>query len=169
MIWLMMNAAMKPPIMLPSPPSTQIMKISGPNVLPMKGCTSYCSAKRQAPRPASAPPIADVTRDAPLIDAHESDDLAVLSDRANGGADIGALEEEIERGRSHQRHAEGQQARVADIDAADLDDRQPHPDVAEVGGEKKRGEALQEVEQAAGGEKLVDRRRAQNRCDDQDV
>src|SRR5262249_61160937 len=62
MIWLMMNAAMKPPIMLPSPPNTQIMKISGPNVLPMKGCTSYCSAKRQAPRPASAPPIADVPR-----------------------------------------------------------------------------------------------------------
>src|SRR5512133_92724 len=103
MIWLMMNAAMKPPIMLPSPPSTQIMKMSGPKVFPMKGCTSYCSASRQAPRPASAP----------LIAAHEADDLAVLSDRANGGADIGPLEKEIERGRSHQRHAEGEQARVA--------------------------------------------------------
>ena len=62
MIWLMMKEAMKPPIMLPRPPSTQIMKMTGPNVLPMKGCTSYCSASRQAASPASAPPIAEVTR-----------------------------------------------------------------------------------------------------------
>ena len=62
MIWLMMKAATKPPIMLPSPPSTQIMKISGPKVLPMKGCTSYCRASRQAASPPSAPPIADVMR-----------------------------------------------------------------------------------------------------------
>ena len=106
---------------------------------------------------------------APLIDAHEADDLAVLGDGANGGADISALEEEIERGRARQRHAESQQARVADIDAADLEHRQAHADIAEVGGENQRGEALQEVEQAAGGEELVDRRRAENRCNDQEV
>ena len=62
MIWLMMKAAIKPPIMSPSPPSTQIMKMSGPNVLPMNGWTSYCNDSRQAARPASAPPIAEVTR-----------------------------------------------------------------------------------------------------------
>src|SRR5262245_20805076 len=37
MNWLMMKAAMKPPIMLPRPPSTQIMKISGPNCRPICG------------------------------------------------------------------------------------------------------------------------------------
>ena len=58
----MTKAAMKPPIMSPSPPSTQIMKMSGPNVLPMKGWTSYCSDSRQAASPANAPPIAEVTR-----------------------------------------------------------------------------------------------------------
>jgi hypothetical protein len=35
MIWLITKAAMKPPIMLPSPPSTQIMKMTGPKVLPI--------------------------------------------------------------------------------------------------------------------------------------
>src|SRR6266849_1269883 len=43
MISLMIKAATKPPIILPSPPSTQIMNVSGPKVLPIKGCTSYCS------------------------------------------------------------------------------------------------------------------------------
>ena len=37
MNWLMMKAATKPPIMLPRPPSTQIMKISGPNCRPICG------------------------------------------------------------------------------------------------------------------------------------
>ena len=60
--WLMTKAAMKPPIISPSPPSTQIMKMRGPKVLPMKGWTSYCNDRRQAASPASAPPIAEVTR-----------------------------------------------------------------------------------------------------------
>ena len=115
MIWLMMKAAMKPPIMLPSPPSTQIMKMSGPNVLPMKGCTSYCSASRQAREPGErAADRRGHEIDAPLVDAHQAHDLAVLRDGADRGADIGALEEEIERDRADQRDAEGEQAREAD-------------------------------------------------------
>jgi hypothetical protein len=35
------------------------------------------------------------------------------------------------------------QPRIADIDAAELDDRQPHADIAELGAEQERGEALQ--------------------------
>ena len=54
--------ATKPPIMLPSPPSTQIRKVIGPKVRPMNGCTSYCSTSRQEASPASAPPIAEVMR-----------------------------------------------------------------------------------------------------------
>src|SRR6266851_5741380 len=56
------NAAIKPPTKLPSPPSTQIRKVIGPNDRPTKGCTSYCSTRRQAARPASAPPSAEVMR-----------------------------------------------------------------------------------------------------------
>ncbi len=88
MIWLMMKAATKPPIMLPSPPSTQIMKMSGPNVLPMNGCTSYCSASRQARE--TGQPAADRRGDeidAALVDAHQADDLAILGDGADGGAE----------------------------------------------------------------------------------
>src|SRR5207247_9150131 len=107
--------------------------------------------------------------DASLIDAHQTDDVTVLRDRADGGPNVRSLQEEIERGRSRQRHAEGQQARVADIDAADLDDWQPHPYIAEISGEDEGREALQEIEQPAGGEQLIDRRRAENRSDDQEV
>ncbi len=87
MIWLMMKAATKPPIMLPSPPSTQIMKMSGPNVLPMKGCTSYCNASRQAREAGErAADRRGDQIDAPLVDAHQAHDLAVLRDRADRGA-----------------------------------------------------------------------------------
>jgi hypothetical protein len=96
--------------------------------------------------------------DASLVDTHEPDDLAILGDRANRSADVGAFEKEIQRRRSRERDAESEQARVADIDPPDLEHRQPHSNVAEVGRKKQRGEALQEVEQPAGGEKLVDRR-----------
>ena len=78
-------------------------------------------------------------------------------------------QEEIERDRADQRHREGQQARRADVDVAELDDRQAHADVAELGAEQQRGEALQEEQQAAGGQQLVDRRRAENRRDDQEM
>src|SRR5207253_6144048 len=64
-----------------------------------------------------------------LVDAHEPDDLAILGDRANGSADVGAFEKEIQHRRSRERDAESEQARVADIDAADLEHRQPHSDV----------------------------------------
>ena len=93
MIWLMMKEAMKPPIMLPSPPSTQIMKMTGPNVLPMMGCTSYC--KDQQAGGEAGQRAADRRRhqiDAALIDAHQADDFAILRDGADRGADIGALE-----------------------------------------------------------------------------
>lgn len=56
------KAAMKPPMKLPSPPSTQIRKVIGPKERPTKGCTSYCSTSRQAASPASAPPSAEVMR-----------------------------------------------------------------------------------------------------------
>src|SRR6516165_2487610 len=109
MIWLMMNAATKPPIMLPSPPSanhedkrTERIPDEGMHVVLQRQQTGAEAGKRAADRRRDE-------IDAALIDAHEPDDLAVLSDRANGGADISALEEEIERGRSNQRHAEGQQ------------------------------------------------------------
>jgi hypothetical protein len=103
---------MKPPIRLPSPPSTQIMKISGPNVLPMNGCTSYCSASRQA---GAEPGQRAADRrghevDAALVDAHQGDDVAVLGDGANRRADIGTLEEAIERDRPDERDGRMQSA-----------------------------------------------------------
>ena len=166
----MMKAATKPPIMLPRPPSTQIMKVSGPNVLPTKGCTSYCSASRQAASPASAPPTAEVSEvDLALVDAHQAHDFPILRDGADGGAEIGAPQEEIQRHGARQRHAEGEQAGVADEDVADLDDRQADADVAEIGAEQQRRKALQEEQQAAGGQQLVDRRGAQDRLDDEQV
>jgi hypothetical protein len=61
MISLMMNAAMKAPTMFPSPPSTQIMKVIGPNAPPKYGCTEYWMLRSAAAIPARAPPTADVT------------------------------------------------------------------------------------------------------------
>ncbi len=58
---------------------------------------------------------------------------------------------------------------VADIDLAELDDRQANAEVAEVGAEQQRRETLQKEQQAAGGKQLIDRRRAENRRDDQDM
>src|ERR1700686_5377199 len=106
---------------------------------------------------------------APLVDAHQADDVAVLRDGADCCADKGALEEEIERDRADKRYREGQQARGADIDFAELDDRQPNAEVAEVGAEQQRGETLEKEQQTAGGEKLIDRRRTEYRRDDQDM
>ena len=74
------------------------------------------------------------------------------------------LQEEIERDGANERHAEGEQAGIADEDVAELDDRQAHADVAEIGAEQQRREALQEEQQAAGGQQLIDRRRAENRA-----
>ena len=98
MIWLMMKAAMKPPIMSPSPPSTQIMKISGPNVLPMNGWMSYCSDQQAGGEPGQrAADRRGDEIDAALVDAHQADDVAVLRDRADRGADEGALQKDIEQ------------------------------------------------------------------------
>src|SRR5580692_9657599 len=73
---------------------------------------------------------------APLVDAHQADDVAVLRDGADRSADEGALEEEIKRDRADKRYREGQQSRGADIDLAELDDRQANAKVAEVGAEQ---------------------------------
>ena len=62
MISLMMNDATKAPIISPSPPSTQIMNVSGPNCAPKCGWTEYWMRRRGDARPAMAPPIAEVTR-----------------------------------------------------------------------------------------------------------
>ena len=48
--------------MLPSPPSTQIMKVNGPKAAPKNGCTEYWMMSSAPATPASAPPTADVTR-----------------------------------------------------------------------------------------------------------
>src|SRR5215472_11974590 len=103
MIWLMMKAAITPPNMFPRPPNTQIMKVIGPKVRPMKGCTSYCSTRRHAARPARPA----------RIDAHQAHDLAVLRDGADRGAEIRPRQEEIESGRAHDRGNEGEQPREA--------------------------------------------------------
>src|SRR6266850_1437479 len=58
---LMMNDATKAPTMFPSPPSTQIMNVSGPKAAPKKGCTEYWMISSAAATPASAPPTAEVT------------------------------------------------------------------------------------------------------------
>src|SRR5215470_9909888 len=62
MISLMMNDAMKAPTMLPRPPSTQIMNVSGPNCPPKKGCTEYWKMRSAPASPAMRPPTAEVTR-----------------------------------------------------------------------------------------------------------
>src|SRR6266446_466425 len=58
---LMMNDATKAPTMFPSPPSTQIMNVSGPKAAPKNGCTEYWMISSAAATPASAPPTAEVT------------------------------------------------------------------------------------------------------------
>ncbi len=58
----MMNEAMNAPTMFPSPPSTQIMNVSGPNAAPKYGCTEYWMIRSAPARPAIAPPTAEVTR-----------------------------------------------------------------------------------------------------------
>src|SRR5580693_2133475 len=98
---------------------------------------------------------------APLVDAHQADDVAILRYGADRSADEGALEEEIERDRADKRYREGQQARGTDINLAELDDRQANAEVAEISAEQQRGETLQKEQQSAGGEKLIDRRRAE--------
>ena len=106
MIWLMMKDATKPPIMLPRPPSTQIMKITGPNVLPM--IRMHVVLQSQQACGETGQRAADCGRhqiDAALIDAHEADNVAILCDRADRGADIGALEKQVEQDRAHQPDA----------------------------------------------------------------
>src|SRR5438477_109391 len=58
---LMMNDATNAPTMFPSPPSTQIMNVSGPKAAPKNGCTEYWMISSAAATPASAPPTAEVT------------------------------------------------------------------------------------------------------------
>ena len=106
---------------------------------------------------------------APLVDAHEADDVAVLRDGPDRGADVSALEKEIERNRADEAEPEGDEARKADIDRADLEDRQPHADIAKLGSEQQRRKALQEEQQAAGREQLVERRRVEDRRNDEQV
>src|SRR3974390_332694 len=113
MIWLMMKAAIKPPIMSPNPPSTQIMKMSGPKVVPM----------RRGGQPGRPPADRRGDQiDAPLVDAHQADDVAVLGDRPDRGADESAPQEKIESDRADQRHRERQEACRAHVDVAKLDD-----------------------------------------------
>ena len=61
MISLITNEATKAPTMFPSPPSTQIMNVSGPNWPPKNGWTEYWNDSSVAARPAIAPPTAEVT------------------------------------------------------------------------------------------------------------
>ena len=97
MISLMMNDAMNAPTMFPSPPSTQIMNVIGPNAAPKCGCTEYwmmSSARRHAGQRAAHGGRHDV--DALRVGAHQRHRAAVLRDRADGGADVGARQEEVE-------------------------------------------------------------------------
>ena len=54
-ISLMMNEAMKAPTMFPRPPSTQIMKVSGPNWPPKNGCTAYWKTQQRPGQPRHEP------------------------------------------------------------------------------------------------------------------
>ena len=47
--------------MFPRPPSTQIMKVSGPNAPPKYGWTAYWMTSSAPATPAIAPPTAEVT------------------------------------------------------------------------------------------------------------
>src|SRR5439155_13449592 len=62
MISLMTTEATKAPTMFPRPPSTQIMKVRGPNAAPKNGCTEYWMMGRAPASPAIAPPTAEVTK-----------------------------------------------------------------------------------------------------------
>src|ERR1700730_6969297 len=98
-IWLTTKAATKPPIMLPNPPSTQIMKVMGPKVSPMKGWTPYWRLTRQAASE-SAQTAADRRGqqiDAPLVDAHQPHNFAILGDGADRRAEEGPRQKEVER------------------------------------------------------------------------
>src|SRR3989442_6748114 len=54
MISLMTTEATKAPTMFPRPPSTQIMKVRGPNAAPKNGCTEYWMMSSAPATPAIA-------------------------------------------------------------------------------------------------------------------
>src|SRR6185312_8753648 len=149
MTWAMMKAAKKAPTMFPRPPSTQIMNVSGPKAPPKYGWTAYWMIR-------SAP-------------AHQRDGLAVLAHRADRGAGVGAGEEEVERHHGQDREREGEQPGERDEDAADLDGGHVDPDRPVVRAPQQGGRGLDEEQEAAGGEELVDRRAREDRGDDQQV
>src|SRR3546814_17249312 len=71
--------------------------------------------------------------------------------------------EEIESGHPQQRRAEGEQPREADIHVRELEDRQAQAEVAEVDPEEHGRQVLEQEQDAARGEQLVDRRRPEQR------
>ena len=103
------------------------------------------------------------------VDAHQRHDLAVLRDRADGGAGVGARHEEVDHHHADQRRAEGEQPRVAEMHVGKSQHRQADAEIAEVDAEGHGGEALQHEQHAAGGQQLVDRRRREQRRDHQVV
>ena len=148
----------KPPCQLDhAAPDSRVTGSSQPFLATLLAATGGEPRQRPADRRSDKVDVA-------LVNAHQADDVAVLGDCSDRGSDEGALEEEIERDRTEERYSECQQARRADVDAAALDDRQAHADVAELGAEQERGEALQKKQKSAGGKQLIDRRRAENGC-----
>ena len=80
------------------------MKMSGPERVADEGMHVILQRQQAGGEPGER--AADGRRDQidpALVDAHQSDDVAVLRDGADRGADIGALEKEIERDRADQR------------------------------------------------------------------
>ena len=101
------------------------------------------------------------------IHTHQNHHLAILGDGPNRRAEIGAGQEEVEHDHPDESRAESQQTGKTDVHLEDVEDRQAQPDIAKLGAERQRGKTLQEKQQAAGGQELVDRRRVDNGRDDQ--
>ena len=105
--------------------------------------------------------------DPALVHAHEADDFTVLADRADRGSDKRPGQEHIKRARAQHRDGECDQAREADAHVCDFHHREPHADIAEIRAEQQRRDALQEEQQPARSEQLVDCRRTENGRDDE--
>ena len=107
--------------------------------------------------------------DLALVDAHQRHDRAVLRDRADRDADIGARQEQPEHQHRGERDAERDDARIRERHVEGVERAEPDAEVLEVDAEHHGGGGLQEEQHAAGDEQLVDRRGIEHRADDEVV
>ncbi len=117
-------------------------------------------------------PAADGGRDdvdLAAVDAHQRHDLPVLRDGTDGGADVGAAQEQPQPEHADERHDERDDARAREAHVGDAHRAHGDADVAELDAERHRRHGLQENEDPTRHEKLVDGFAVEHGADDEDV